>query len=103
MKVSAVGRFYRRLRELARRSWQTDPRDRLPETEGRRLAAKRNNCRVALVATSINTIALTTFGIAFITPRIGGSLKGPYLQWILLAVALHVVSQLLYSFLQSEE
>ncbi len=82
------------------RSWRAEGQS---VAAARRLAAKRNNYRVTLLANSLNTVALTTFGAAFITPRIVSSPRGPYLDWIGVAFVLHSVAQSLSAFLQSEE
>ena len=55
----------------------------------RRLAAKRNNERTKVIATSLNAIALAIFGAAFVVPALAKSAvllsPGP---WVLRFVAL---------------
>lgn len=76
-----------------------------PDRE-RRLAAKRNNERVKLIATSLNAIALAVFGAAFVVPAIANPAvllsAGP---WILMsaALALHLGAHAVLRFLRSEE
>ena len=45
----------------------------LPPASDRKLAARRNNERVRLLASTLNTIGLTVFGAAFLLPAISGS------------------------------
>ena len=71
-----------------------------------RLAAKRHNESVKLVATSLNAIALAVLGTAFVIPAIGNiavlSSPGP---WILLfvAIVIHLVAHAVVRLLRSEE
>ena len=73
------------------------------EDRARRLAAKRNNERVKLVATTLNAIALTTFGAAFILPTVNGGISAPPLIWILAAVTLHLGAHAVFRLLRSED
>jgi hypothetical protein len=73
------------------------------EDRARRLAAKRNNERVKLVASTMNTVALTTFGAAFILPLVNGATGPLPVIWIPFAVALHFGAQAVYRFLRSED
>lgn len=76
-----------------------------PDQE-RRLAAKRNNERVKLIATSLNAIALAILGAAFLVPALANPAvllsAGP---WILVSVALtlHLSAHAVLRFLRSEE
>ena len=78
----------------------------LTPDQNRRLAAKRNNERVKLITTSLNTVGLAILGTAFIVPAINNVAvllaPGP---WILLivATALHVTAHGFIRFLRSEE
>jgi fatty acid desaturase len=69
----------------------------------RKLAARRNNERIKLLITSINTIALTTVGAAAILPLIGGTIQTAAWYWIVLAVCLHLTAHGLFRFLRSED
>ena len=79
-----------------------------PLTPGqeRRLAAKRNNERVKLIATSLNAIALAIFGAAFVVPALANpaALQSSS-PWILVrvALALHPGVHAVLRFLRSEE
>jgi hypothetical protein len=86
---------------VALEAWRCSQDGRREMDDARRLAAKRNNHRIVLLATTVNAIALTIFGVAFVTPHITGSLREPYLGWILVAVGLHLVAQSLYGFLRA--
>lgn len=74
-----------------------------PLDRARRLAAKRNNERVKLVASTLNAIALTTFGAAFILPTVNAGMAAPPLIWILAAVTLHLGAQAVFRLLRSED
>lgn len=74
-----------------------------PEDRLRRLIAKRNNERVKLAAGTLNAMALTTFGAAFIILLINGN-AGPFpLIWIPLAAALHLGAHVAFRFMRSED
>ena len=76
-----------------------------PDQE-RRLAAKRKDERVKLIATSLNAVALAVFGAAFLVPAVANPAvllsSGP---WILMltALALHFGAHAVLQFLRSEE
>lgn len=78
----------------------------LAPDQSRRLAAKRNNERVKLIVTSLNTVGLAILGTAFIVPGINNIAAflspGP---WILLIVAigLPLSAHGFVRFLRSEE
>ncbi|GLK57000.1 hypothetical protein JOD31_003032 [Methylopila capsulata] len=74
-----------------------------PEDAERRIRAKRINERLKLLAGSVNTVGLTVLGAAVLVPFIGGTFTPAALVWILLAVGLHSVAQVLLSWLRSED
>lgn len=73
------------------------------EDKMRRLAAKRNNERVKLVAGTFNAMALTILGAAFILPSINGGVGALTLIWIPVAVALHLGAHMAFRFMRSED
>lgn len=73
------------------------------EDKKRRLAAKRNNERVKLFANSLNAVALTILGAAFILPSVNGGLLSLTVIWIPVAVALHLGAQATLGLLRSED
>ncbi|MGI6245512.1 MAG: hypothetical protein ACOYJQ_07070 [Pseudochelatococcus sp.] len=75
---------------------------RRKEATRRRLAAKRVNEHVKLFASTINAIALATFGTAAILPAIGGA-GSPNWAWIPVAILLHLTAQGAYRLLKSED
>ncbi|GLK79412.1 hypothetical protein [Methylopila turkensis] len=75
----------------------------VPEDAERRIRAKRINERLKLLASSVNTVGLTVLGAAVLVPFIGGTFTPAALVWILLAVGLHSVAQILLSWLRSED
>ncbi|WP_020186657.1 hypothetical protein [Methylopila sp. 73B] len=74
-----------------------------PEDAERRIRAKRINERLKLLASSVNTVGLTVLGAAVLVPFIGGTFTPAAVVWILLAVGLHSVAQVLLSWLRSED
>ena len=77
-----------------------------PEDKRRRLAAKRNNERVKLAATSLNALALALLGAAFLIPALSNAAVLLTVEpWFLLfvAVALHFGAQATLNLLQSED
>lgn len=77
--------------------------DLTDEDRARRLAARRNNERVKLAATTLNAIALTTFGAAFILPSVNGGMAAPPIIWILAAAALHSGAYAVFRLMRSED
>ncbi|MGH2343500.1 hypothetical protein ACRC7T_18700 (plasmid) [Segnochrobactraceae bacterium EtOH-i3] len=73
------------------------------DDRARRLAAKRNNERVKLAASTMNAIGLTTFGAAFILPFVNGGPATPTPLWVIVAAVLHVGAHVLFRFLRSED
>jgi hypothetical protein len=69
----------------------------------RRLAAKRLNEHLRLLVTSLNALALTMFGAAFILPSVSGTPEDPLLFWILTAAGLHFLAHSLIRIMKSEE
>lgn len=76
-----------------------------PDQE-RRLAAKRNNERVKLLANAVNAAALAVLGAAFIIPAVNNPASllapGPWLL-LLLAVAIHASAHAVFGLFRSEE
>lgn len=73
------------------------------EDKVRRLAAKRNNERVKLAAGTLNAMALTTFGAAFILPSINGAAAPLSVIWIPAVAALHLGAHAVFRFMRSED
>lgn len=69
----------------------------------RRLAAKRINERIKLLVSTVNAVALTAFGAAFVLPTVNGAMGSLSVIWIPGAVALHLVAHGLFQFLRSED
>ena len=77
----------------------------------RRLAAKRRNERVKLLANTSNALALGIIGATLIVPELSGSgvrmSAGPFdwfrAFWILAAVVLHILAQLAFELMQGED
>lgn len=78
----------------------------LTPDQDRRLAAKRNNERVKLLANAVNATALAVLGAAFVIPALTNPISllspGPWLL-LLLAVAIHSTAHAVFSLLRSEE
>jgi hypothetical protein len=70
--------------------------------QARRLAARRLNEHLKLLVTTLNALALTTFGAAFILPAVSGTPEVPPLFWILIALALHFGGHGLIRVMKSE-
>lgn len=68
----------------------------------RKLAAKRVNENLKLLANSINTAALTILGAALILPMVNGLMPGHW-TWIGIAGGLHLCAQAVLRWLKSEE
>mgnify|MGYP001347515958 CR=1 FL=1 len=74
-----------------------------PQDRARRLAARRTNERLKLIATALNAVSVATVGAAFILPAVNGA-SGPLpLIWIPMAVGLHLAAQGVFHFLRSED
>lgn len=73
------------------------------EDKLRRLAAKRNNERVKLMAGTFNAMALTILGAAIILPGINGGPGALTLIWIPASVALHLGAHMAFRFMRSED
>lgn len=56
----------------------------------RKLAARRFNEHVKLLATSWNTVALTIFGSALTLPTVSGKSIDTTIVWIIVAGGLHI-------------
>lgn len=69
----------------------------------RKLAAKRLNEHLKLVASALNTIGIAVLGAAFILPAIGGSVGGGSITWIAVAVGLHMCGHVALRFMRSED
>lgn len=68
----------------------------------KRLATKRFNERIKLLATGLNGSSIVTIGAAVVAPGVGGllSLMTPF--WIIAAVVLHSVAQAVLGLLRDE-
>lgn len=76
------------------------------EDRARRLAGKRHNERMKLVATTFKALAITVAGVAVILPAINDpSLLVTIKPWILIssAVGLHLVAHAVLNLIQSED
>jgi hypothetical protein len=75
------------------------------DPSARKLAARRWNEHLKLIATSLNTIALGIVGAAYVIPGISGSLSAdlPRLIWFSYALALHLGAHVFLRFLRSED
>ena len=69
----------------------------------RKLAAKKFNEHMKLLATSLNAISLTTFGAAFILPSVTGTPAVPPLFWIIVSALLHLSAHAALRLMKSEE
>ncbi|WP_020180865.1 hypothetical protein [Methylopila sp. M107] len=74
-----------------------------PEDVERRLRAKRANERLKLAATTMNTLGMTTVGVAVLVPIVSGSATFASLAWIAVAVVLHFAAQGVLGVLHSED
>lgn len=83
-----------------------DPFQTLPDEieKDRRLARKRYNEHVKLIATFLNTLSLAVIGTGLVIPVIGG---GPItlrsVIWILVGFGLHFCAHVAIDYLASEE
>ena len=68
----------------------------------RRLRAKRQNERLKLAVSFLNTMALAVVGTAFIIPGVT-SLDTVRWSWLPVALILHVTAQAIIGLLKSEE
>ena len=68
----------------------------------RRLRARRQNERVKLLVSFLNTLSLAILGAAFVVPGMI-SIQTVRWSWIPFGVALHVIAQWLLSLLRSED
>lgn len=73
-----------------------------PIASERRLRAKRQNERVKLLASFLNTLALAIIGAAFVVPGVG-SLSSVRWAWIPVGLVLHFSAQTALGLLKSEE
>lgn len=77
--------------------------DASPDDVERKLRAKRYNEQVKLVATTLNTIALTLFGSAVVVPLVAGAINVYATIWMLFAGALHSSAHVSLRQLRSED
>jgi hypothetical protein len=79
--------------------------DEAARTKARKLAAKRANERLKLLASFFNALALGVIGAGFIVPVVNepGRLISPQLPWLGLGFVLHLLAQGALSFLRSED
>ena len=68
----------------------------------RRLRAKRQNERLKLLVSFLNTLGLAVLGAAFVVPGIN-SLASIQWSWVLAGIALHLTAQGVLQRLRSEE
>jgi hypothetical protein len=73
-----------------------------PDDPRRRLRAKRQNERVKLVVSFVNTAALAILGAAFIVPGISGT-DSIHWNWVPVAFILHLCAHAALSLLKSED
>jgi hypothetical protein len=73
--------------------------------KARKLAAKRINERLKLLASFFNALALGVIGAGFIVPVVNepGRLISPQLPWLGLGLVLHLSAQGVLLFLRSED
>jgi hypothetical protein len=69
----------------------------------RKLAAKRFNENLKLLANSVNTAAMTILGAALILTSINGLSAPANWGWLTAAASLHLVAQVLMRGLKSED
>jgi len=77
-----------------------------PAVSARKLAAKRQNERIKLVASALNAISLGIIGAAIIVPgttSIASLVEPSRLGWFVVAFAIHLGAQFAFSFLRSED
>ncbi|HEY8563958.1 MAG TPA: hypothetical protein VIL65_00530 [Beijerinckiaceae bacterium] len=77
-----------------------------PETSARKLAAKRTNERVKLLASSLNALSLGVAGAAIVIPGVsepGSLLELKRLVWFFVAAGLHLSAQYVFRYLRSED
>jgi hypothetical protein len=76
-----------------------------PNPSARKLAARRWNEHLKLIATSLNTIALGIVGAAYVIPGVAGtfSMDLPRLIWLFYALVLHLASHAVLRFFRSED
>jgi hypothetical protein len=73
-----------------------------PDDPRRRLGAKRQNERVKLGASFLNTAAIAVLGAAFIVPAVSGSGNIRW-NWVPVALILHLAAHAAFGLLRSEE
>ncbi|MBM0206915.1 hypothetical protein JNW90_30850 [Micromonospora sp. STR1s_5] len=73
-----------------------------PIASERRLRARRQNERVKLIVSFLNTLSLAIIGAAFVIPGVA-SLSGVRWGWIPVALLLHLGAHAALSLLKSEE
>ena len=73
-----------------------------PIVSERKLRAKRQNERVKLAASALNTLALAIAGAAFIVPGMT-SLENVRWTWIPVSLGLHICAHLVFTALKSED
>lgn len=73
----------------------------MSDTE-RKLAAKRTNERVKMLAGTLNALAIGILGAAFVVPGVT-SLENVRWIWIPAALVLHLMAYVAYRFLKSED
>lgn len=76
-----------------------------PDTR-RKLAAKRTNERVKLGYTTVNALAIGVLGAAVIVPGVSSVASLLEFQrwiWLIIAMALHMLAQMIVGLLRSEE
>ena len=77
-----------------------------PDAANRRLAAKRHNEGIKLLANAFHSLSLGVAGAALILPGVTSPAKllepAPFI-WLLVAVALHLIEQGVLRLLRSEE
>jgi hypothetical protein len=71
-------------------------------TRERKLRARRQNERLKLASTSLNTLSLAIVGAAFIVPGVV-TLEAVRWIWIPVAAVLHVSAHAVLRFLKSED
>jgi hypothetical protein len=77
-----------------------------PSAAQRRLAAKRSNERIKLVANAFHTLSLGVVGAALIIPGVASPAKllepAPFV-WLFVAFSLHSVAQAVLQLLRSKD
>ena len=71
----------------------------------RKLAAKRINERVKLLASLLNSLAIGVIGAAVIVPGVQDPTRITFqaLTWIVTGVVLHLIGQAVFAFMRSED